>query len=186
MSISAPKISEQARGRVSDAIRGLNGVIDRCNQTIRLDSNDQPARIEACDLLDILHQLCANTADPDRIVVHAQNEAIIQGDRVLLGVVFNNLVDNALKYSPIGSTVRVSVETDQAGTLVLFENMKGEAGMPDPVNIFQKYYRSQHAKVQIGSGLGLYIVRGLVHLLGGVIKYEPLDCRVRFKVFFPC
>ena len=69
---------------------------------------------------------------------------------------------------------------------VIVENDAGQAGLPDPAKVFQKYYRSHRAQSQIGSGLGLYLVQGLVRLLGGGIAYEPLSNRVRFRLWLPC
>ena len=69
---------------------------------------------------------------------------------------------------------------------LLVENLAGTAGLPDPEQVFQKYYRNPRAKAAIGAGLGLYIVRGLVHLLAGGITYKPTEGRVIFKVGFAC
>jgi len=186
MSIASPTISDRQRARVDDAIRGLSGVIDRCNQTIRLDTNGQTITQENCNLVEMLQTLCAEADEAARITFQAQGPDSVQGDPVLLGVVFSNLIDNALKYSPGGSVVSVSLESGTDGVSVLFENVQGAAGMPDPAHVFEKYYRSHRAKGKIGSGLGLYIVRGLVQLLGGTVTYEPTDNHVRFRVWIPC
>jgi signal transduction histidine kinase len=183
MSMSQPTISDRQRGRVSEAILGLTEVIDRCNQTIRLDSTDQEISTQPCDLEDILQRLCNGHAD--RVQLSA-SPAHLQSDPVLLGVVFSNLIDNALKYSLSGSVVTVTVDPTPDCVYVVVENQPGRFGYPDPVKVFAKYYRSQLAKSQIGSGLGLYIVRGLLGILGGTITYEPTDDCVRFKVCLPC
>ena len=68
---------------------------------------------------------------------------------------------------------------------MVIENQIGPAGLPDPAQVFQKYYRNPRAKAEIGAGLGLYIVRGLVHLLTGKISYSPAKEYVIFKVALP-
>lgn len=179
-------LSDRQRERVACAIQGLTGVIDRCNQTIRLDSNGQAITREDCDLVDILRKLCADNLESARIDLQARGPVVMQADQVLLGVVFSNLLDNALKYSPAGSVVTVALDRSADGIRVLFQNTEGAASRPDPAHVFGKYYRNDRAKSQIGSGLGLYIVRGLVHLLGGRISYAPTDSHIRFEVRFPC
>ena len=190
MSLSQPTISDRQRGRISDAIVGLTGLIDRCNQTIRLDSDNQVISTERCDLTDILRLLCDGQIERERLCVRAEGPQLLQSDPVLLGVVFSNLIDNALKYSPPGSSVIVTLaespEAPPDGFCVLIENEEGEYGHPDPVMAFQKYYRNQLANAKIGSGLGLYIVRGLLAGLGGNIAYEPTPGYVRFRVWMPC
>lgn len=186
MSISASSISDRQRERVADAIQGLTGVIDRCNETIRLDTNEHVIRTRPCDLATMLRTLCDHSAGPDRILFETKSRPFLQSDPVLLGVVFTNLIDNALKYSPESSAVVIELKAQPGLVTVLFENRKGECGMPDENVVFDKYYRNPLAKSHTGSGLGLYIVRGLVQLLGGTIAYEPAGNNIRFRISFPC
>ncbi|PWK62644.1 ATP-binding protein [Roseicyclus mahoneyensis] len=186
MSLSRPTISDRQRARVADAILGLTGVIDRCNQTIRLDSDDQAIAMEPCDLADLVQRLCDSHLERDRLRARAKGPLLVKSDPVLLGVVFSNLIDNALKYSPPESIVTVALDAGPDSVSVLVENEQGSYGCPDPLLVFDKYYRSQFAKARIGSGLGLYIVRGLLGNLGGTVTYEPTDDLVRFRVRVPC
>lgn len=186
MSVATPKITERQRARVHDAIRGLSGVIDRCIETVHLDTQDSPIARGRCDLCEILQRVCAERAQTGRIDLQEHGPVVIWGDPVLIGVVFSNLVDNALKYSPEGSTISIRVEIDADEFCTVFENEPGAAGRPDPDRAFEKYYRSENAKAQIGSGLGLYVVRGLVELHGGKVTCEPTSKLIRFKVCFPC
>jgi signal transduction histidine kinase len=183
MSISQATTSALQRARASEAILGLTEVIDRCNQTIRIDNTDQEIRIQAVNLEEILQRLCNN--HPDSVHLNAC-PIFLQSDPVLLGVVFSNLIDNARKYSPSGSAVTVAMTPTPDGVSVVVENEHGRYGYPDPSKVFDKYYRNQLAKAMVGSGLGLYIARGLLELLGGTIAYEPTEERVRFKVSLPC
>lgn len=64
-------------------------------------------------------------------------------------------------------------------------NEAGPAGWPDADKVFEKYYRSPHARRQTGSGLGLYLVRHLMHALGGLIDYAPSQDRIRFILYLP-
>ena len=186
MSISSRTISDRQRGRVSDAITGLTDLIDRCNQTIRLDANGQTIERQTCDLVETLGRLCNGNPEAGRIDFVAEQPCVVQSDPVLLGVVFGNMLDNAMKYSRTGSRVTVRLYPDRGGITALFDNEQGNAGMPDPDQVFGKYYRHQRAQAQIGSGLGLYIVRGLVRLLGGWVAYQPTESRVRFRIWLPC
>lgn len=186
MSMPSRMLTEAQYERSDEAIRGLTNVIDRCNQVIRLDKNEQTLSAQACDLSEILKRLSVIADDSGRIVLKGKGSAVVQCDPVLLEVVFSNLLDNALKYAPSESEICVSLTPEDGGHSTLFENAQGPAGMPDPERVFEKYYRSAYAKADIGSGLGLYLVRGLVHLMGGSVDYLPDENNIRFKVWFPC
>ena len=186
MSMSSRMLTEAQYERSDGAIRGLTNVIDRCNQVIRLDKNEQILSAQACDLSEILKRLSISADNSGRIILKVQGSAVVQSDPVLLEVVFSNLLENAIKYARPESDIYVSLIPEDGGHSILFENMQGSAGMPDPDRVFERYYRSTYARADIGSGLGLYIVRGLVQLMGARVDYLPEDNVIRFKVWFPC
>jgi signal transduction histidine kinase len=139
MSFSVSTMSDRQRDRVADAIQGLTGVIDRCNQTIRLDSNGHEITTQSCDLAAMLRRLCDDTAGSDRILFKTKSRPFLQSDPVLLGVVFTNLIDNALKYAPESSVVVIELKAEPGLVTVMFDNRKGECGMPDANVVFEKY-----------------------------------------------
>jgi len=186
MSTASERVSEKQRARANNAIRGLTSVIDRCNQAIRLDTKEITLTQKKCDLADLLCELSADLDDVERIILRAEGPAIVLGDPVLLEVLFRNLLDNAIKYASSGSDISIVLKPEIDGYSVLFENEPGSAGMPDPARVFEKYYRAPRAQEEIGSGLGLYIVRGLVDLMGGSIEYMPTMRHIGFKVWIPC
>jgi len=186
MSTPAHVLTDGQRARSDEAIRGLTNVLDRCNQVIRLDENAQTLCLEACDLTETLQRLCASADYSPRVNLKVHGTVIVHGDPILLDVVFGNLLDNSLKYSPPESEICVSLVSEDGGHSILFENAPGAAGAPDPKRVFERHYRGEYAKAEIGSGLGLYIVRGLLHLMGGKISYLPAETHIRFKVWIPC
>lgn len=187
MSVSAPTIGARQRSRVSEAIRDLNTVIDRCNQSVQLDNVEQSITFVACDPAAILREACSAHPAVERTVVQAPDRLALHSDPVLLRVILSNLIENALKYSPAGSRVDVAMAKAPEGRVeITVENDVGQTGMPDPSRVFERYYRSPRALSQIGSGLGLYLVQGLARILGGGIVYEPDAGRVRFRLWLPC
>ena len=64
-------------------------------------------------------------------------------------------------------------------------NEPGVAGWPDADKVFEKYYRSPNARRMAGTGLGLYLVRSLVHKLGAKVSYAPDGTHVHFRVDMP-
>ncbi|MFX5150011.1 ATP-binding protein, partial [Acinetobacter baumannii] len=88
---------------------------------------------------------------------------MVQVDPVLLEQVLFNLLDNAAKYAPAGSPIRL--EAEPGGPVVRLRVMdEGEGIPPDDVErIFDKFYRIRAADRQrAGTGLGLAIARGFV------------------------
>ena len=91
-------------------------------------------------------------------------------DAVLFEQVLFNVLDNAAKYAPAGTTIRVQAwrESESVYLQVLDEG----DGIPsaDLEHIFDKFYRAQKGdQVRAGTGLGLAISRGFVEAMGGTI-----------------
>ena len=99
-------------------------------------------------------------------------------------IVFN-LLENALKYSPEDSAVNISLINSPDEIRFSVENQVGSAGFPSPDQVFEKYYRSALARQRTGSGLGLYLVKSLVSLLGGHVDYATSEGLIRFSVNVP-
>ncbi len=80
----------------------------------------------------------------------------------------SNLIDNALKYSPAGSPVELTVS---GGRLEVRDRGPGIADVDRPL-VFDRFYRAVEARTEPGSGLGLAIVRQIVERPGGRVWAE--------------
>lgn len=100
----------------------------------------------------------------------------IAADASSLGEVFSNLIDNAIKYSNEGGTV--AVRATSKGDFVEIAIEDHGIGMPASVvsNLFQKFYRSHRSRETVaGTGIGLYISKGIVESHGGTISVRSED-----------
>lgn len=91
-------------------------------------------------------------------------------DAVLLEQALFNLLDNAAKYSPVGSMIRIRCWRDRE--LVALEILDEGDGIPptELERIFDKFYRVQKRdQVRAGTGLGLAISRGFIEAMNGTI-----------------
>ncbi len=81
-----------------------------------------------------------------------------------------NLLDNAVKYSPVGSTVTVSVKNMEMFSCIMVED-EG-IGIPEEerAQIFKRFYRGRNVTQEEGNGIGLYLSRIIIQKEGGYIK----------------
>lgn len=186
MTVSAANLGEDRQKRIHRAVSGLNKVIERCDQSVRLYNVDEQLKIQKCKLSDILNETNTHQIEKPRITMNIISQPTVLGDPVFLGVIFSNLIENALKYSPAGTKVTVTLDARQEEAIFVVENEQGDAGMPDPEMVFKRHYRSEGAQGVAGSGLGLYICASLIHAQNGNIVYKPKENRIRFIVSFPC
>jgi two-component system sensor histidine kinase KdpD len=94
------------------------------------------------------------------------------GDPVLFEQALGNIVENAVRYSPPGSTVRIACERAQ-GEAVIRVTDEGPGVPPhDLARIFDKFYRSPAVTSTTGTGLGLSIARGFMEAMGGEVTAQ--------------
>lgn len=188
-----------ADGRTPDgrqirrAVHDMNLVLERSVQAERLDDRGFEAHVDNVNLQFLCREL-SQRAPPERLLLRMPVSSInLQTDRLLLSIVLGNLLDNALKYSPEASLVTfdaVLLASGQPATVSFrIANSVGSSGIPDERKLFEKYYRNPAAQHQVGSGLGLYLVRGLLGVLGGRIDYLIVNeggiNQVVFEVMLP-
>jgi len=101
------------------------------------------------------------------------NCGVIQGRPEEFQQVLVNLLGNAIKFSPTGSTITIKVDKDEKQEQVVFKISDQGPGIPDNEHslIFKKYYRSTSVRKHMnGVGLGLYISSRIIHDMGGSIE----------------
>lgn len=171
---------------MTDTVRGLL-------QLARIDRIEELPRDEV-DLALVVKEhtnRMRERARSDAIVVDAQvNEPVmVMADAGRLGEVVENLIDNALKYTPSEGRVSISVAR-QDGTAHLAVTDTGVGFEPEQAeHLFDRFYRADLPEVQArsGSGLGLAIVKAIVELYGGRVSAcsEGRGMGSRFDVELP-
>jgi two-component system sensor histidine kinase KdpD len=143
----------------------------------RLESGAVVLRREPVEIGEVigtaLDRTAALLADHDVALQVAPDLPLLDLDVVLFEQVLVNLLDNASRYAPPGSTVLISATHAGDGVeLVVSDN--GPGLPPDDLGqLFDKFYRGhKDDRHRAGTGLGLTICRGFVEALGGTIRAE--------------
>ena len=112
-------------------------------------------------------------------------EYFVSGNAEMLQQVWINLLDNAIKFSPDGGQISVSVEQSSGQARVRVSN-QGERIPPEAqAHIFDKFYQGDTSHATAGNGLGLPIVRRIVQLHGGEITVCSSHGVTTFEVALP-
>ena len=113
---------------------------------------------------------------------------VIQADRDKVLQAVHNLISNAIKYTPEGGEVNVTVTAEQGALTVSVEDSGVGIAFDDLERVFEKFYRTDDARLSetTGSGLGLAIAREVIRLHGGDIAVESeVDQGSRFTLSIP-
>lgn len=145
-------------------------------------------RLDARSIVERAADLYREVAEEKKIsvVVDQPEPAEVNVDAVRLGQAINNLVDNALKYTPAGGTVILATRADAAAVVItVADNGPGiPAGERDA--IFRRLYRGDASRSQRGLGLGLSLVKAIVEAHGGTVTvFDAPGGGAKFAVRLP-
>ncbi|HEX7464531.1 MAG TPA: ATP-binding protein [Actinomycetota bacterium] len=156
----------------------------------RIESSQLPLSISQVLFEDLVQEVVEGLAvEPDRIRCSIPKELpALQTDRHLLGRVLSNLLENALKYSPVESPCELEARVEDEN-LVFWVQDHGIGIQPDDLpRIFERFYQvdSSSTRTFRGAGLGLSLVQDLLSHLGGTILAESTPGKgSRFTVTLP-
>ncbi len=138
----------------------------------RVEYGDLEIADDRVNLVEILEDaIQSRVAERPITFERGSGEAIVRGDSARLRQVFDNLIGNAIKYSPGGEPVAIALRADE-GTYALSIRDSG-IGVPEEEmpKLFQRFSRASNARRAklAGTGIGLFIVKRIVDRHGGTI-----------------
>jgi heavy metal sensor kinase len=170
-------------GSMLEEVDRLSLLVDRLLTLSRADSGEGMLardRVDLCDLAEeVTTQLEVLAEEKQQsLIVEANEPSMCVGDPMVLRQALLNLVDNAIKYSPVGGRIVVRV-TSVSGTAVLDVSDTGP-GIPVELRprVFDRFYRADRSRSREnggGTGLGLSIARWAVEVNGGQLTLESGD-----------
>lgn len=147
--------------------------------TTRIELHD-----EVAELLDFYDAL----AEEREVTLTAQGQGHITGDRLMLRRAISNLLSNALRYTPAGGRIAVSIDNAHAQTRVTVENTGPTIAAEDLPHLFDRFYRTDKARTHNaseGTGLGLAITKAIVIAHRGQVVVTSEAGVTRFVLVFP-
>ena len=184
-------------GRRGEAIEQAMGDLDATLETFasllriaEIEGGARRAAFRAVDLATIA-RLVAETFQPAAedggrsLRLDAPRPVMIEGDRDLLVQMLANLVENALRHTPPGSTVRVAAwSTAEGPRLSVADNGPGVAEA-ERERVFDRFYRLERSRSTEGSGLGLALALAVAKLHGAKISLFDANPGLEVRVDFP-
>ena len=154
----------------------LSSLIDNIINASRLESNDFTPRLEIFPLKTFLQNKATElktTHKQASIILNCAVE-IMHADAYMLETIFNNLLENAIKYSGDNPKLEILVKQNGKFTEIIISDQGPGITAEEKQQIFKKFYRvgSEISRSQKGSGLGLFITSEFVQLHKGRIKCE--------------
>jgi heavy metal sensor kinase len=169
--------TREALGSVLEEVARLAEIVEGLFALSRLDAGEAPAEWVRFDLAE----LASTTADQMSLLAEDKQLSVacaaargvpVQGDRARLKQVVVNLLDNAIKYTPSGGRIALSVKRE--GAYAVLDISDNGIGIPAEAlpHVFKRFFRvdGSRSRAQGGAGLGLSIVKSICSAHGAVIE----------------
>jgi signal transduction histidine kinase len=163
-------------------VRSLSMLIDDLFQMAQLDAGGLQLDLEDSSLVDLISDTLESFSEPaarQNITISGHADADIDPvhiDAMRIGRVLNNLLSNALRYTPAGGRIEVRARRTGLGVEVSVSDTGEGIRAGDLPKVFERFYRGEESRNKStgGSGLGLAISRGIIRAHGGDIHVESV------------
>jgi signal transduction histidine kinase len=183
---------DNRRELLDQALADADGLLDTFQALLRIaevesGSRKRFSRVDPARLVQDVGELYEPLAAAREQTLNVESGEMppVHGDRDLLFQALTNLVDNAVKYAPIGGTIRLAVQ--RAGDRI--ELMVADSGPGIPADqreaVLQRFVRLESSRGSPGSGLGLSLVNAVARLHDGEVLLEDNEPGLRVRLRLP-
>jgi heavy metal sensor kinase len=186
-----PRVRETFGAVLEETVR-LSKIVDQLLTMSRLDAGEAFLDLSRCDFSELVRttvehmRLLADEKKLD-LRVEAAEEVQVEGDQSRLQQVIVNLLDNAIKYTPEGGSISVSVRGGSDKAVLTVTDTGIGISQEGQAHIFERFYRTDKARSRElgGTGLGLSIVKSIGAAHGGRVSVQSTEGRgstFRFEI----
>ena len=156
----------------------------------RIESGSYGGTFEPVDLSVVATdaiELYQGTAEEKDVVIVGEIDSIVacHGDRNLLFQLMANLIDNAVKYTQVGSSVSVVIKKQNEEIFIIVADDGPGVKEEDYQRMLDRFVRLDPSRSLSGSGLGLSLVKAVVELHNGAIAFSDNNPGLRVQIAFP-
>jgi len=172
---------EELRSSIDQAIVGLDQSLAIITALLRISEIEHNRRVAGfsqvalADLVREIGDLYEPIAEDKRVtfLIAAKEDIIVRGDRDLLFEAIANLVDNAVKFTPEGGQVEISLAREGDEGVVRVRDTGPGIAAAECELVARRFYRSDKSRSNLGLGLGLSLVAAIVKLHGFRFAISP-------------
>ena len=181
--LQRPGLSEEEKNEYAKAIsESARRLAQLITNILKLNKLENQQIFPQLDEYDLGEQLCESLLQFEdiwekkslNIETDIEEDVWIRSDAELLSLVWNNLISNAVKFTPDGGTIGLRLKTE--GDMVIVSVRDTGCGIKPEVgqHIFEKFYQGDTSHATQGNGLGLALVKRVVDILNGEIGVQSV------------
>ncbi len=175
--LEEPEVAREFLSRADGELDRLVLLVEELLELSRIESGEQPVVQEETDvqllLAEAVRRLRSQAERAEvTLLLEDRDLGVCDLDASRLERAVINLVQNAIKFTPAGGSVRIAGERKQREIEIVVSDTGIGIGSDELPRIFERFYKADHSRASVGSGLGLALVKHAVEAQGGRVRVE--------------
>ena len=188
-----PGLPAEAQALADQALaetRGITSTFQALLQIAQLEGGTPKSRFEPVDLCEItatfaeIYEPAAEEQNRTLTLSLPEVPVLVPGDRTLIGQMLANLLENALRHTPGGTGIGVSLHQDGAAATLSVRDHGPGIPEAEHQNVLRRLYRLEQSRTTPGSGLGLSLVAAIAELHGATLRLSDANPGLQVEVAF--
>ncbi len=192
VALTRPRSPEEYQAVIESSVvecERLSGMIDNLLFLARAEAAESQVRRETFDARAAAEKIVAYyeaVAEDRQVQLAAEGAGEISADPLLFSRVLSNLVENALRFTPEGGAITISIAPNETATKVEVRDTGAGIGGEHLPRVFDRFYRADSSRASEGTGLGLALVKSIAELHGGTAALaSEVGCGTSVTLTFP-
>ena len=178
VTLTRPRSPDEYREVIESTVaecERLSGIVDNLLFLARAEAaegNVQRTSFDGRAALEKITAFYEAIAEEQDVTLTCAGEGEVRADPMLFGRAVSNLVENALRFTPAGGTILISIALRAAHFEIAVKDTGCGIAAEHLPRVFDRLYRADSSRSSQGAGLGLALVKSITHLHGGSAKIE--------------
>lgn len=174
--------NEETRNYLNDIraeVKNMTQIIDTFLGISRIELGLLPTTITDENIARLVREWCSEVSfilqnRQINLKINLPDSTVFaETDKNFLKTAFDNILSNAIKYSPENSEIEVLLQTDEANCIIIVKDSGCGIPREQRHRVFEKMFRASNSAGTKGTGLGLYVTKRMIEQIGGGIWFEP-------------
>ena len=194
--LKQPDLQEKYKRQISNVHQNGKNLLNLVNEVLdlsKLEANKLALHLTPTKIPQFIERVVANFESAAKVkgieyqfLSFLQKGIVAQFDQTKLETILNNLLSNALKFTPKEGTIQVMVTQIENDLVIKVKDSGQGISSEDLPNIFDRYYQSKDKSTAGGTGIGLALTKELIELMNGQVSVQSeLDEGTEFEVRLP-
>ncbi len=183
---------EEYRAVIDTAIEDTDSILKTFEAMLRIAQieagtpREHFAQVEMDEIADNIVDAFQAVADDEgkELSAHVESGCRVMGDRVLLTQLISNLIENALRHTPVGTHIRLEIERHEGKTQIVLSDTGPGIPEKERERVFRHFYRLDASRSTPGNGIGLSFVAAVIKAHDATIELDDNEPGLKVTITF--